>query len=41
MDTSRPNASTEAREQVIRDLLVDPGAGANLAGRADAVDGRG
>ena len=41
MDTSRPTASTEARERVLRDLRVEPGAGANLAGRATRWTGGG
>ena len=41
MDTSRPTASTQARERVLRDLRVEPGAGANLAGRATRWTGGG
>ncbi len=41
MDTSRPTATTEARERVLRDLRVEPGAGANLAGRPTRWTGGG
>ncbi len=41
MDMSRPTASTEARERVLRDLRVEPGAGANLTGHATRWTGGG